>query len=89
MRHFVSKLNIITITFTKTVGVIFYPKNRKKTLMKNKKIICIIAAVALMVAAVFCDYRIYSHYAQVDEQTEVFDELLLKWKQSLWTIFAN
>lgn len=43
--------------------------------MKNQKIICTIAAVALMVAAVFCGYRIYSHYAQVDEQTEVFDEL--------------
>lgn len=42
---------------------------------KYQSIICITAAVALLGAAVFCGYQIYNHYAQVDEQTEVFDEL--------------
>lgn len=44
-------------------------------LKKYQSVICIIAAVALLGAAVFCGYHIYDHYAQVDEQTEVFNEL--------------
>lgn len=44
-------------------------------LKKYQSIICITAAVALLGAAVFCGYHIYDHYAQVDEQTEVFDGL--------------
>lgn len=42
---------------------------------KYQSIICIVAAVALLGAAVFCGYHIYDHYAQVDEQKEVFDGL--------------
>lgn len=42
---------------------------------KYKKQICIAAAVVLLGAAVFCIFQIYSHYAQVDEQTEVFEEI--------------
>ena len=37
--------------------------------------ICIVAAVALLGAAAFCGYHIYHHYAQVDEQTEAFEEI--------------
>lgn len=44
-------------------------------LKKYQSIICITAVVALLGAAVFCGYHIYDHYAQVDEQTEVFDGL--------------
>lgn len=44
-------------------------------LKKYQSVICIIAAVALLGAAAFCGYHIYDHYAQVDEQTKVFDEL--------------
>lgn len=44
-------------------------------LKKYKSVICIIAAVCLLGAAVFCGYHIYHHNAQVDEQAEVFDEL--------------
>ena len=42
--------------------------------MKNyKSIICIAAAVCLLGTAAFCGFRIYHHYAQVDEQTEALD----------------
>lgn len=44
-------------------------------LKKYQSVICIIVAVALLGAAAFCVYHIYVHYAQVDEQTEVFEEL--------------
>lgn len=37
--------------------------------------ICIAAAVCLLGAAAFCGYHICHHYAQVDEQTEAFEEL--------------
>ena len=44
--------------------------------MKNyKSIICIAAAVCLLGTAAFCGFRIYHHYAQVDEQTEAFEEI--------------
>lgn len=43
--------------------------------MKYKKCICIIAAVCLLGTAAFCGFQIYSHYSQVDEQSEVFDEI--------------
>lgn len=44
--------------------------------MKNyKTIICVTAAVCLLGTAAFCGFRIYHHYAQVDEQTEAFEEL--------------
>ena len=36
--------------------------------MKNyKSIICVVAAVCLLGTAAFCGFRIYHHYAQVDE----------------------
>ena len=40
-----------------------------------KKNICMIAAVALMGAAVFCGIHIYNHYAQIDEQTKAFEQI--------------
>ena len=44
--------------------------------MKNyKTIICVAAAVCLLGTAAFCGFRIYHHYAQVDEQTEAFEEI--------------
>lgn len=44
--------------------------------MKNyKAIICVAAAVCLLGTAAFCGFRIYHHYAQVDEQTEAFEEI--------------
>ena len=44
--------------------------------MKNyKSIICVVAAVCLLGTAAFCGFRIYHHYAQVDEQTEAFEEI--------------
>lgn len=43
--------------------------------MKNKKYICVIAAVCLLGTAAFCGYQIYQHYAQVDEQTEAFEKI--------------
>ena len=44
--------------------------------VKNyKTIICIAAAVAFLGAAVFCGFKIYSHYQQIDEQTEAFAEI--------------
>ena len=35
-----------------------------------KTIICVVAAVCLLGTAAFCGFRIYYHYAQVNEQTE-------------------
>ena len=44
--------------------------------MKNyKSIICVAAAVCLLGTAAFCGFRIYHYYAQVDEQTEAFEEI--------------
>ena len=44
--------------------------------LKNyKTIICTAAAVALLGAAVFCGFQIYSHYQQIDVQTEAFAEI--------------
>ena len=44
-------------------------------LKKYQSVICIAAAVALLGAAAFCGCHIYHHYAQVDEQTEAFEEI--------------
>ena len=45
--------------------------------LKNyKTIICIAAAVVFLGAAVFCGFQIYSHYQQIDEQTEAFAEIV-------------
>lgn len=44
-------------------------------LKKYKSILCTIAAVALFGTAVFCGFQIYHHYAQVDEQTEAFEQI--------------
>ncbi len=43
--------------------------------MKIKRIICIAAAICLLAAAAFFGYKIYSHYARVDEQTDAFESL--------------
>lgn len=44
--------------------------------LKNyKSMLCTIAAVALLGTAVFCGFQIYHHYAQVDEQTEAFEQI--------------
>ena len=44
--------------------------------MKNyKSIICVVAAVCLLGTAAFCGFRIYHYYAEVDEQTEAFEEI--------------
>ena len=44
--------------------------------LKNYKcILCTAAAVVLLGAAVFCGFKIYSHYQQIDEQTEAFAEI--------------
>lgn len=44
--------------------------------MKNyKSIICVVAAVCLLGTAAFCGFRIYHYYAEVDEQTETFEEI--------------
>lgn len=42
---------------------------------KYKSIICVVAAVCLLSTAAFSVYHIYDHYEQLDEQTEVFDEI--------------
>lgn len=41
----------------------------------KKKYICMVAAVLLLGVTAFCGYRIYHHYVQETEQTEVFDSL--------------
>ena len=44
--------------------------------VKNyKTVICTAAAVAFLGAAFFCGFKIYSHYQQIDEQTEAFVEI--------------
>ena len=43
--------------------------------MKYKKQLCMIAAACLLGMAVFCGFKIYSHYSQVDEQTEAFEQI--------------
>ena len=51
-------------------------KIRKEKPMKNyKSIICVVAAVCLLGTAAFCGFRIYHYYAEVDEQTEAFEEI--------------
>lgn len=42
---------------------------------KYKMQICIAAAVALLSTADFCGFHIYQHYAQVDKQTEAFEQM--------------
>ncbi|MGO5050968.1 class B sortase [Lachnospiraceae bacterium LCP25S3_G4] len=42
---------------------------------KYKMQICMIAAVCLLGTAVFCGFKIYRHYAQVDKQTEAFEQI--------------
>ena len=42
---------------------------------KYQSMICLAAAVCLLGMAAFSVYHIYDHYAQLDEQTEVFDEI--------------
>ena len=42
---------------------------------KYQSMICLIAAVCFLGTAAFSVYHIYDHYAQLDEQTEVFDEI--------------
>ena len=42
---------------------------------KYKTQICITAAVLLFAAAVFCGFQVYHHNAQVDEQTEAFEQI--------------
>lgn len=42
---------------------------------KYKSIICVITAVCLLGAAVFCGFHIYHHYVQIDEQTKVFAKI--------------
>ena len=40
-----------------------------------KTIFCTAAAVTFLGAAAFCGFKIYSHYQQIDEQTEAFAEI--------------
>ena len=47
----------------------------KDYLKKYKKQICLTAPVCLIGTAAFCGFHIYHHYAQVDEQTEAFEEI--------------
>lgn len=44
-------------------------------LKKYQSVIYIVAAACLLGTAVFYGFHIYNHYAQVDKQEEVFDEL--------------
>jgi sortase B len=48
---------------------------KEKIMRKYKMQICMIAAVALLGTAVFCGFKIYNHYAQVDKQTEAFEQI--------------
>jgi sortase B len=45
------------------------------SMKKYKSIICMITAVCLLGAAVFCGFHIYYHYTQIDEQTEAFAKI--------------
>ena len=47
----------------------------KDYLKKYKKQICLTAAVCLLGTAAFCGFHIYRHYAQVEEQTEAFEQI--------------
>ena len=47
----------------------------KDYLRKYKKQICLTAAVCLLGTAAFCGFHIYRHYAQVEEQTEAFEQI--------------
>lgn len=47
----------------------------KDYLKKYKKQICLTAAVCLLGTAAFCGFHIYHHYAQVEEQTEAFEQI--------------
>ena len=47
----------------------------KDYLKKYKKQICLTAAVCLIGTAAFCGFHIYHHYAQVEEQTEAFEQI--------------
>lgn len=49
---------------------------------KYTNIICMVAAVCLLGAAAFCDFRIYSHYAHESEQEEVFEKIAEVVKQA-------
>ena len=42
---------------------------------KYKSVICAVAAACLLGLAAFSVYHIYDHYAQLDEQTEAFEEI--------------
>ena len=42
---------------------------------KYRMQICMIAAVALLGTAVFCGFKIYHHFAQVDKQTAAFEQI--------------
>ncbi len=44
-------------------------------LKRYKTILFIAAAVIFLGAAIFCGFKIYSHYQQIDEQTEAFAEI--------------
>lgn len=44
-------------------------------LKKYQSAICITAAVALLGTAAFCGFKIYYHDAQVNKQTEVFEQI--------------
>ena len=44
-------------------------------LKKYQPILCVIAAAAFLGTAAFCGWHIYDHYAQMDEQAELFGEL--------------
>ncbi len=47
----------------------------KDYLKKYKKQICLTAAVCLIGTAAFSGFHIYHHYAQVEEQTEAFEQI--------------
>lgn len=47
----------------------------KDYLKKYKKQICLTAAMCLLGTAAFCGFHIYHHYAQVEEQTEAFEQI--------------
>ena len=47
----------------------------KDYLMNYKKQLCLFVAVCLLGAAAFCGFHIYQHYAQVEEQTEAFEQI--------------
>ena len=48
---------------------------KEKIMRKYKMQICMIATVCLLGTAVFCGFKIYHHFAQVDKQTEAFEQI--------------